>query len=657
MTNRLQESEQISTAETLRLFRNALHYVRPFRARFGAKVLLTLGSLLPVLLLPWPIKILIDHVIEGLPLAESLQTYPFFLRPLLSPLAEASWWPLLLWTAAAQGLLIVLIGAFGTTGRERDNTDAGIAAGYDRATRTENDANYGYSFAGGLYGLFEYGFTLRLTQALNHHYRSRLFERIQSLPLPTFDDERIGDAVYRLMYDTPAITNAAYRLLLVPLVAPTGILLTVGMLWFVLREHTLLLWTALAFIPGSLLVTYPFAAILRRREGRGRRAGAVTASTVEEGVANVLAVQSLGGSDRERRRFARDSWTSFGRYRAYVLVVLGAALFALVPLLLVARYAFLYIADLTIAGAITRGDVTLLFTYFTQIAFYAFELGALWILLQESAPGLHRVAFLMNLPAESDPPEARRLPPIRKGLRVEDVEFTYPDGTAALRGVLLEARVGEVTALVGPAGAGKTTLAYLIPRFLEPQRGRVTMDGIDVATVSRESLRAQVAFVFQETVLFDGSVEENIRIGRLAASESEIRRAARVAGVDEFIRRLPQGYATRLGRSGAKLSVGQKQRLSIARALVRNAPVLILDEPTSALDPETERVLVAALREAARTCLVLVIAHRLSTVRGADQIVFLQDGRVVERGRPDELLARPDGAYRRFVDLQTRGAA
>ena len=657
MRQRLQESERLSTGETLRLFAQALHYVRPFRGRFGLKMLIMLGSLLPLLLIPWPIKIIIDHVIEGIPLADKLDTYPFFLRPFLAPLADAGWGTLLGWLAATQAFLIVLVGAFGTSGRERDDTDAGLAEGYDRATRTENDANFGHSFAGGLYGLMEYRFTLRLTQALNHHYRSRLFGRIQSLPLPTFDDESIGDAVYRVMYDTPAITNTAYRVLLTPVVAPAGILLTVGMLWFVVPDHPTLLWIALSFIPGALLVTYPFAGVLRRREGRGRQAGAATTSTVEEGITNILAVQSLGGEARQRGRFERDSWTSFSRYRAYLLVVLAAAVFALVPVALVVRYAFVYIADLVIEGAITRGDVTLLFTYFAQIAGYAFQLGALWILLQESAPGLHRVAFLMGLPAESDGPDSRPLPPIRHGVELDSVDFVYDDGTAALRGVSLEARIGEVTALVGPAGAGKTTLAYLIPRFLDPTSGTVRIDGVDLATASHESLRSQVAFVFQEMVLFDGSVEENIRMGNLEASEVEVRNAARVSGAEAFIRDLPEGYATQLGRSGAKLSVGQKQRLSIARALVRNAPILILDEPTSALDPDTERTLVASIREAARTRMVLVIAHRLSTVQGADQIVFLEEGRIVEQGRPDELLQRRGGAYRRFVDLQTRGAA
>jgi ABC-type multidrug transport system fused ATPase/permease subunit len=185
----------------------------------------------------------------------------------------------------------------------------------------------------------------------------------------------------------------------------------------------------------------------------------------------------------------------------------------------------------------------------------------------------------------------------------------------------------------------------------------VRFDGVDIAGASLESIRSQVSFVFQETVLFDATIEENIELGNPEASETEVRRAAEIAGADEFIRELPEGYRTRLGRSGGKLSVGQKQRLAIARALVRRSRILILDEPTSALDPETEQRLVSALREASRHRLVMVIAHRLSTVRSADQILFLEGGRIVERGSHAELLQRRDGAYRRFVELQTRGAA
>jgi ABC-type multidrug transport system fused ATPase/permease subunit len=197
----------------------------------------------------------------------------------------------------------------------------------------------------------------------------------------------------------------------------------------------------------------------------------------------------------------------------------------------------------------------------------------------------------------------------------------------------------------------------MVPRFLSPGRGRVLADGIDLRDVTHESLRSQIAMVFQETTLFDDTVAGNIRVGKPDASDTEVRRAARVAGADDFVQRLPLGYETPLGRGGGKLSVGQKQRLAIARALVRDAPILILDEPTSALDPLTERDLVAALHEASRTRLVLVIAHRLSSIRSADQIFFVDGGRIVERGTHEELMSRPAGAYRRFVELQTRGAA
>jgi ABC-type multidrug transport system fused ATPase/permease subunit len=298
-----------------------------------------------------------------------------------------------------------------------------------------------------------------------------------------------------------------------------------------------------------------------------------------------------------------------------------------------------------------------LFSYFIQILGASLDLGALWFVVQDNAAGLQRVFFLMDQPAEQDVPGAAALPPLREGVRIENVDFEYPDGTPGLRGVSLEVRRGQLIALAGPAGAGKTTLAYLIPRFLRPTRGRVLFDGVDAAGVTLASLRSQVAFVFQETALFDMTVEENIRIGKPDATDVEVRRAAQIAGADEFIRRLPRGYSTPLGRAGGKLSVGQKQRLAIARALVREAPVLILDEPTSALDPRTERELVAALHEAARSRIVLVIAHRLSTIRAAHQILFLERGRIVERGSHGELVSREGGAYRRFVELQTRGAA
>jgi subfamily B ATP-binding cassette protein MsbA len=259
----------------------------------------------------------------------------------------------------------------------------------------------------------------------------------------------------------------------------------------------------------------------------------------------------------------------------------------------------------------------------------------------------------MDMPREDDR-GAVALPPITDGITMEKASLVYPDGRQAIADVDLEAKVGEIVAFVGPTGAGKTSLAYLIPRFHGATSGTVRIDGQDVADVTLASLRSQVTYVFQETQLLSDSILDNIRYGKPEAALAEVEGVAKVAGAHDFIASLPEGYDTKLGSASAsKLSVGQKQRIAIARGLLRDAKVLILDEPTSALDPETEEYLVQSLHEAARDRLVIIIAHRLSTIVQANKIVFLEEGRVVEQGTHGELMAVEGGHYRQFVDLQT----
>jgi ATP-binding cassette, subfamily B, bacterial MsbA len=635
-------------------FARALRYVWPLRARLAVKVALTMLSITPLLVMPVPIKLVIDHVIGDLSLADRIGSYPFLARPFVRLLIGASPVEILGWTVAAQSLLLVVIGQIGSSGGERDQTSAFTGNGLDAATETENAANLGFSYVGGLIGLFDFGWTLRLTQDLNHLFRSRLFERIQALPLSQLEDARIGDSLYRLMYDTPSISWACYRLVLITTVAPFGIALYAWAIWDSFGVPELALY-ALAIAPVTLLATWPFAQLLGRRMMKSRVAGATATSSLEEGMANIVAVQTQAAESRERARFDRDSLESFRRHRGMIAIAMLAILCALVPGIAVARGAFLEAVDLVIADRISLGDFSVLVTWFVQIAVFSGYLGGMWFSLQFSAPGLERVFELMDAEPERDAPGARVLPRARESLRFEHVDFSHAEGAATLCDVDFEARRGQVTAIVGPAGAGKTTLLWHVPRFLVPRRGRVSIDGVDLAGVTRESLRAQIAFVFQETALFAGTLEENLRLARRDATELELRRAAQVAGVDEWVAALPDGWQTRLGRGGAGLSVGQKQRLAIARALLRDAPILILDEPTSALDPDTEKHLLAALREAARDRIVLLVSHRLSTVREAEQILFLREGRIVERGSHDELVAIPDGAYRHFVELQAAG--
>ncbi|MDE0178972.1 MAG: ATP-binding cassette domain-containing protein, partial [Gammaproteobacteria bacterium] len=272
--------------------------------------------------------------------------------------------------------------------------------------------------------------------------------------------------------------------------------------------------------------------------------------------------------------------------------------------------------------------------------------------IQHNIPGVRRVFFLMDLPGEPYT-TGRRIERIRDGFEMRGVGLVYPDGRRALSHIDLNARVGDIIALVGPTGAGKTTLAHLLPAFHAPTEGTLTIDGVDVSRISVASLRSQVAYVFQETQLFSDSILDNIRYAKHDAMLPEVERVARIAGAHDFIAGLPDGYNTRLGTVTSKLSVGQKQRIAIARGLLQDASILILDEPTSALDPETESYLVDALEEAAKKKLVVVIAHRLSTVARADRVVFLEAGRIVEQGPPKDLLSNPNGRYRTFVELQS----
>ena len=633
--------------ETLRLVGRAISYIRYFWVRFTAKFLLMWLSLLSPLILPWPLKVVIDNVVLGTP--TDPEAFPVYFAPFVRFLDGMGPVEMMLWIVSLGAVLVIAFGAFGTA---TDFTEAQLEEGHDTATQTENEANAAYSKFAGVAGFVEFRLQLRLSQALNHLLRSQLFERIQALPMRVLNDQRIGDSLYRVLYDTPALTNVFYQIIMSPVLAIITAFVILLVMSFNYGDAPEVVYIALFILPMQWLAIIPFPRLMRRKSQASRAAGAVTTGNVEEGMSNVLAVQSLGGNRQERGRFDRHSNESFKRFRGQVLVGIMVRASMGVARGLLGLVAFYLISARVIEGVLTPGDYGVLIYYYAWFSGALTAIPYVWIRIQHNIPGVRRVFFLMDLPGESYT-TGRRIEQIRDGFEMRGVGLVYPDGRRALSGIDLNAKVGDIVALVGPTGAGKTTLAHLLPAFHAPTEGTLSIDGVDVSRIAVASLRRHVAYVFQETQLFSDSILDNIRYAKHDATLAEVERVARIAGAHDFIAGLPNGYDTQLGTVTSKLSVGQKQRIAIARGLLQDASILILDEPTSALDPETESYLVDALEEAAKDKLVVVIAHRLSTVARAHKVVFLEGGKIVEQGPPEDLLGNPDSRYRAFVQLQS----
>jgi subfamily B ATP-binding cassette protein MsbA len=420
----------------------------------------------------------------------------------------------------------------------------------------------------------------------------------------------------------------------------------------------------LAVVPVAVLGMILLGRLVRTISRQVQDALADVTGTAEEALGGVRTVKSFAREPYEIQRYDQGVEKLFGlavkrvRIRSILGPIIGLVAFSTVAIVL------WFGTRAVLAGTLTPGQLISFLLYTMMIASPIATYTALYSQLQQAIGASERVFELLDTPPEmQDAPDAIALPQVKGEVRFETVSFDYRDSAApagegeareVLQEIELVARPGQVVALVGPSGAGKTTLVNLIPRFYDPTAGRILIDGHDIREVQIRSLREQIGIVPQETSLFSGSIGENIRYGKLDATQAEIEQAARDANAHDFIARLPQGYDTLVGERGMKLSGGERQRVSIARAILKDPRVLILDEATSSLDSESEQAVQEALDRLMQDRTTFVIAHRLSTVTRADKIVVLASGRIVEQGAHAELLAREGGLYRRMYALQFR---
>lgn len=574
--------------------------MRPYRSRVAGVACLVLLQVALGALEPWPLKIVIDYVLGSHPLPEPLGQWT---RAITGGGSATSM--LVLFVAA--GVVLQLIHQVASAYGVRLQTDTGQRMVYD--------------------------------------LRFKLLDHLQSLGLLHHITTSTGDSVYRIDVDTYSLENLAMSGVF-PLAS--SVITLVVMFTVLVKLDLSVALLSLTVIPFLFLSLRYYATSLSAQEERVKELESGLISRLYEIFSSIRLVKSFARESLESQRYSEAGSTTMN---ARIAVTWKQGLFGL----MVATTTILGTALVLLVGGmhVMRGQMTVgslivvinyLGAVYGPLSAIAFTTGQ----LQSAVAGARRVRAMLALEPETiDAPDAVDATNVKGDIVFDNVSFSYPDGKAVLHDISFAARPGQMIAVVGLTGAGKTTLVSLIPRFYNPTAGRVTIDDVDIRKYRLRSLRERISIVPQDAVLFSGTIRDNLRYGKLDATDAEIEEAARAAHAHDFVSRLPKGYDTLVAEAGGGLSGGERQRLSVARAVLKDAPILILDEPTSSLDAISEEIVFSALKRLRVGRTTIVIAHRLSTVRDADAILVLDGGRISAFGRHDELL-QSSQLYRRM---------